>query len=158
MKRFLSILTLLLLGGVLAQANDPVSVRLDIFVVSQVGGEETFAEASTARPGQVVEYRLYARNEDETTLPAGSVVITGPIPEGTTFVANSATEDEQKLTEYSVADDSFGEPPLFIAGEDGARQIAAPTDYRAVRWTLLEPLEPGSEVAFVYRVTVEAED
>lgn len=154
--------TLLVLAALLAslawaQGGDtPVSVRLEIYLVSTVGGEERFTEATTARPGQTVEYRLFAKNESEETLPAGTVVVTGPILEGTTFVANSATPSSDRvLTEYSVDGEVFGEPPLVLPGEGGNRRVAEPTEYTAVRWTLLVPMEPGDEESFVYRVTLD---
>ncbi len=138
-----------LLSAGLAQ-NNPVSVRLEIYVVSLVGGQETFTEATSARPGQTVEYRLFATNNDSTTLPAGTVVVTGPVPDGTTFVANSATVDEaQVLTEYSIDAASYGEEPIII----GTRTAEA-VEYQAVRWTLLFDMEPGQEAMLVYRVTV----
>ena len=156
MKRNLFLLVFVaFLSCALAQNDNPVSVRLEIFVVSEVDGEETFQASDTARPGQVVEYRLFARNESETTLPAGTVVITGPVPDGTTFIANSATPtNERILTEFSVNSTDFGEPPLIVESGD-ERRAAEPADYRAARWTLLEPLEPGSEEPFIYRVTVD---
>ena len=155
--RVFLLLSMVLGANGLTQDDNPVSVRVEIFAVSQVGGEESFTETTTARPGQVIEYRLFARNEGETTLPAGTVFVTGPVPEGTTFIANSATpKDERILTEYSIDGETFGEPPLIVT-EDGERRSAEPAEYEAARWTLLEPLEPGSEESFVYRVTVEAE-
>lgn len=157
-KTFFCLLTLLATTAALAQdVDNPVSVRLEIYVVSKVGGEETFQKATTARPGQVVEYRLFAKNDGATTLPPGTVVVSGPVPGGTTFVANSATPTSDRvLTEVSVDGETFGngDAPLIIAAPDGTRRPAAPADYTLVRWTLLSPLEPGQEEPFVYRVTV----
>lgn len=154
--------SLLLLASlpVLAQDN-PVAVRFEIYVVSEVTGDdgtkqESFVEATTARPGQVVLYRLFAQNNGDTTLPAGTVEIIGPVPEGTVFVPNSATPtSERVLTEFSAdGGETFSEPPVLVEGDDG--QVAAdPAEYDAVRWTLVEPMEPGVEEAFFYRVTVK---
>lgn len=152
---------LLILLGVLccltlAQNDNPVSVKLEIFVVSEVDGQEKLTAATTARPGQIVEYRLTARNEGETTLPAGTVVITGPVPDGTTFVANTATpSSETLLTEYSINGETYGEPPLIVETDTAERTVAEPNLYKAVRWTLLEPMEPSRESAFIYRVLVD---
>lgn len=152
---------LLILLGVLccltlAQNDNPVSVKLEIFVVSEVDGQEKLTAATTARPGQIVEYRLTARNEGETTLPAGTVVITGPVPDGTTFVANTATpSSETLLTEYSINGETYGEPPLIVETDTAERTVAEPNLYKAVRWTLLEPMEPSRESAFIYRVSVD---
>lgn len=149
------------LAAVAVAQDDPVDVRLEIFVVSQVTNDdgtrgERFSPATSARPGQTVEYRVFAENVSDETLPAGIVVLYGPIPVGTRFVENSATpSSERVLTEFSAdGGDTFSEPPVFIgAGED--RKIAPAADYTAVRWTLLEPMEPGDEVTLVYRVVVE---
>jgi uncharacterized repeat protein (TIGR01451 family) len=161
MKRIFLWVPIAFLSVILAQNNNPVSVRLEIFVVSQVTQEdgsvkETFKPSQTARPGQTVEYRLFAKNEDETNLPAGTVVITGPIPDGTTFVPNSATPNSDNLlTEYSADGENFqnSDSPLMVE-KDGKKEIVDPTLYKAVRWTLLTELQPQQEVEFVYRITV----
>lgn len=141
-------------------ATNPVAVDLEVYVVSQVTRddgtrEERFTAATEARPGQVVEYRLIVRNVGEETLPAGIVVVTGPVPEGTQFVPFSATpSDEGLLTEHSAdRGTTFAEGNVFV-GEGDQRRIADPTQYDAVRWTLLEPFEPGQQRVLVYRVTV----
>ncbi|MCA9838093.1 MAG: hypothetical protein KC422_14340, partial [Trueperaceae bacterium] len=72
-KQIFSLLLILLVGFGFAQSDNPVAVRLEIYVVSTVNGQEEFKESTTARPGQVVEYRLYATNNGDTTLPPGSV-------------------------------------------------------------------------------------
>lgn len=141
-------------------AVNPVAIELEVYVVSQVTRddgtrEERFTEASEARPGQTVEYRLIVRNVGDETLPAGIVVVTGPVPEGTQFVAFSATpSDEGLLTEFSAdRGTTFYETNVFV-GQGEQRRIAEPTSYDAVRWTLLEEFEPGQAFTLVYRVTV----
>lgn len=149
------LLLLGLFGSGFAQDN-PVSIRLEIFVVSVVDGEERYTPATTARPGQVVEYRLFATNVGDTTLPPGTVVLTGPIPEGTKYVANSATpSSERLLTEYSADGGRSYDETLVFVGADDDRRLAEPAEYTAVRWTLLVDMEPQTEEAFFYRVTVE---
>jgi uncharacterized repeat protein (TIGR01451 family) len=155
---FLSLFALFI--PVFAQSNE-VSIRTEIFVISQITGAdgavtEEAKPATTARPGQIVEYRLVARNETDTTLPAGTVVITGPVPSGTTFVPDSATpKSERILTEYSADGTNFtdADSPI-LSGSGDNRTVVDPTAYQAVRWTLLVPFEPGQEETFVYRVTV----
>ena len=143
-----------------AQEN-PVSVDLEIYVVSEVTAadgsvSERFEQAGSARPGQTVEYRLVVTNQDDTTLPEGTVIVTGPVPESTTFIANSATPSSANvLTEYSLDGSTFSEPPLFTNNDSGDQVTADPSAYRGVRWTLLTPFEPGQQTTLVYRVTVE---
>ena len=166
-KGFLYLILCLLAGAALAQAQtggagaNPVSYRLESYVVSQVTGDdgnqrETFTEATTARPGQVVEYRLFVQNVGDTTLPPGTVVVTGPVPTGTSYVDDSATPtSEEVLTEFTAGGQTYSEPPLIVTGTGGGQNAVTPTSYTAVRWTLKQPLEPGQEEPFVYRVTVQ---
>lgn len=151
MRKYLAVLLLLLTGLAFAQGDNPIGVRIEAYIVSQVTAEdgtatERFSESSTGRPGQVVEYRVFATNNDATTLPAETVKVNGPIPEASTYVDGSATPSSERIrTEFSLDGDSFSEAPETTEG---------PSAYQAVRWTLLTPLEPGQEERFVYRVTI----
>jgi uncharacterized repeat protein (TIGR01451 family) len=143
-----------------APAAEPVSISLEIYVVSQITRddgtrEERFAEATEARPGQTVEYRLFVRNVSQETLPAGIVVVTGPVPEGTQYVPNSATpSSDDVLTEFSAdGAGTFSEPPVIVTRDD-TRSVADPTAYDTIRWTVLVDLEPDQEIPLVYRVIV----
>ncbi len=152
-KRLLAFVVVVLLGLVFAQTDEgqsddnPVSVRLEIYVVSVVNGAEQFKESSTARPGQTVEYRLFAVNNGDTTLPSGAVAVTGPVPESTAYVADSATPtSERVLSEYSSNGTDFVESPVVATSDGGI--------ITAIRWTLQADMEPGQEEGFVYRVIV----
>ena len=132
----------LLAGAALAQAQtggagaNPVSYRLESYVVSQVTADdgsqqETFTEATSARPGQVVEYRLFVQNVGDTTLPPGTVVVTGPVPTGTSYVDGSATPtSDQVLTEFTADGQTYGEPPLIVAGTGGGPERRHPHELR----------------------------
>lgn len=149
----------LLAGHALAQ-GDPLSTRMEIYVVSHVTRddgtrEERFTESTEARPGQMVEYRIFVRNVSDTTLPAGLVQIRLPIPEGTEFVPNSATPSSDRvLTEFSAdRGNTFSAPPVIV-GDGDQRRTAEPTSYDEVRWTFFIELEPDQEEVLVYRVIV----
>ncbi len=144
----------------LAQGTGPVVIDVEIYLVNQVTRddgtrEERLTPTTEARPGQTIEYRLIARNVGDETLPAGIVVVTGPVPTGTQFLPNSATpSDDGLLTEYSAdGGQEYFETNVFV-GEGAQRTIADPTAYTTVRWTLLGTMEPGDEVVLVYRVVV----
>ena len=137
--------------------NDSVST--EIYIVSLVtlddgSREERFTAATSAIPGQVIEYRIFATNTGETTLPAGRIQVLGPVQDGMEFVAGSATpSSERVLTEFSADGAVFGVQPILVGtGED--RRIVEPAEFKAVRWTLLVPMEPGQEEPFFYRVTL----
>lgn len=150
-KLFAALFVCLVFSLALAQDDNPVGVRIEAYIVSQVTADdgtttERFSESSTARPGQVVEYRVFATNNDEITLPAESVTVLGPIPESSTYVPGSATPtSERARTEFSLDGEAFSGTPESAEG---------PSAYRAIRWTLLTPLEPAQEERFVYRVTI----
>lgn len=150
MVKLVMVLLLSILGMGFAQDN-PITVRIEAYIVSQVTAEdgsvtERFTESTTARPGQVVEYRVFATNTDETTLPAESVSVVGPIPDSATYVDGSATPTSERVrTEFSLDGQTFSEAPETTEG---------PSAYQAVRWTLLVPLEPAQEEEFSYRVTI----
>lgn len=137
--------------GVAWAQDNPIRVGIEAYIVSQVTAEdgsitERFSESTTARPGQVVEYRVSATNTDETTLPAESVSVLGPIPESATYVDGSATPTSERVrTEFSLDGETFAAAPETTEG---------PSAYGVIRWTLLVPLEPGQEERFVYRVTI----
>jgi len=140
--------------------GDPLAYRIEIYVVSHVTRddgtrEERYTQSSEARPGQTVEYRVFIENVSDTTLPAGLVQIRLPIPEGTEYVANSATpSSERLLTEFSAdRGATFSEPPVII-GSDDQRRTAEPSSYDEIRWTFFIELEPGQEETLVYRVIV----
>jgi uncharacterized repeat protein (TIGR01451 family) len=152
----LSVMLVLALGlaglwGTASAQDNPIRVDIEAYIVSQVTADdgsvtERFTESTTARPGQVVEYRVAATNTDETTLPAESVSVLGPIPDAATYVDGSATPTSERVrTEFSLDGETFAAAPETTEG---------PSAYAAVRWTLLVPLEPGQEERFVYRVTI----
>jgi uncharacterized repeat protein (TIGR01451 family) len=160
--------TLVMLAGVAfaeadaprAAPDDPLAYRLEIYVVSHVTRddgtrEERYTEASEARPGQMVEYRIFVTNVSETTLPAGLVQVRLPVPEGTEYVPNSATPSSDRLlTEFSAdRGRTFSEPPVLIGNEE-RRSVADPTTYDEIRWTFFIELEPDQEETLVYRVIV----
>lgn len=137
-------------GPAFAQEN-PITTRVEAYIVSQVTADdgsvtERFSESTTARPGQVVEYRVFATNTDETTLPPESVSVLGPVPDSATYVDGSATPTSERVqTEFSLDGEAFSEVPETTEGA---------STYRGIRWTLLVPMEPEQEEGFVYRVTI----
>lgn len=148
------------------QGPGPVEVMLDSYLVTVVtledgSTEERFEANEQAFPGQILEYRLDVSNVSDEALPPTGVTIVGPIPDGTSFVAASATLDPDRFRfEASIdAGNTFVEPPVIItvtndAGEE-EQVVVDPTAYQAIRWTILEALEPGTSVNLIYRVRID---
>lgn len=129
----------------LAQPN-PIEFTSEILQVHPWGDLEP---ATTAEIGAVVEYRVFAENTSATTLPAGRVQIVGPIHEGMQLVPGSPTPSSRRvLREYTIDGSTF-------SGDEN-RTATEWANIRAIRWTLLEPMEPGAIEVFVYRIVVGA--
>jgi len=159
-------LTLLSLTPAFTQVTNPLAVTLEAYVVTVItkedgATEEHFTEATEVEPGQVIEFRLLVQNQGEATLPTGTVMVTGPVPAGTRYLANSATPSSDVARTAFTADggQTFSEPPVIITivNADGEPEevIAPPEQYTAVRWVVLTPLEPAQTLEFSYRVTVQ---
>lgn len=153
-------------AAVRAQAAQPEVVGVDLaaFVVSEETRDdgrvvETFTVAEAVFPGQVIEYRLLATNRSAAVIPAGRLVLVGPVPPQTRYLADSGTVDgpDWRL-EASLDGDTFAEPPLVVIETDAdGREVEAEADpgtYRALRWVVLRALQPGEQLEFRYRVVV----
>lgn len=144
---------------VAAAQQSPISFASEIYIVTEVPGadgtvEEVLTPATTAIPGQVVEYRVHATNSGAVTIAAGRVQILGPIQAGMEFVEGSATpSSEHVLTEFTVDGETFSRGPL-LTGAGVNRRVVDPREYRTIRWTLLEPMEAGQTEVFTYRVRI----
>lgn len=164
MKQVLLGLALLLIWPGLAFAQDGVEVALEAFIVTTVTGDdgettEEFQQADTARPGQIVEYRVVVTNISGETLAAASVAVTGPVPANTIYIDGTATTSDAYRTEFSAdGGAAFSIPPVMImvTNDDGEEEevIADPAQYNAARWTFLEALEADTVHTLVYRVEV----
>lgn len=145
--------------------DEPVKVTLEGYLVNVVTKEdgtqeEEFVEATEARPGQVVEYRVIVTNASDETLPASNASVIGPVPATTTYMADSATATgAEALLEFSADNKvSFAEKPLIEKeNAEGEKELeeALPEEYTDTRWTILVPLEPQQILTFKYRVTVK---
>jgi uncharacterized repeat protein (TIGR01451 family) len=147
-----------------AQTSEPLEVKLEGYLVNVVTKddgtkEETFIEATEARPGQVVEYRVIVTNIGNETIAASNALLTGPVPTTTTYIANTATASsaEARLEFSADGGATFAEKPMIEKENDqGEKELveALPEDYTATRWAILIPLEPQQTHTFTYRVTV----
>ncbi len=156
---------LLFLGCLaLAQTGEPLNVSLEAYVVTVITNddgskEEQFSKASTARPGQIVEYRLVVVNNSNETLPGGNAYITGPVPASTDYLAETATAPSDKARLEFSADGgvTFADKPMVMKkNEQGEEELVEvkPEEYTDARWQLLQALAPQETLTFSYRVTV----
>ncbi len=154
----------LLLGCLVgAQTGEPLNVSLEAYIVTVItkddgSKEEQFSAASTARPGQIVEYRVVVVNTSNDTLPGSNAYITGPVPASTDYLPETATVSEKATLEFSAdGGQSFADKPMVMKkNEQGEEELveAKPEEYTDARWQLLQALAPQETLTFSYRVTV----
>ncbi len=162
-----SILLTLFLSVSSAYADEPISVTLEPFSISQeTSGEEILQSTDTVDPGEVLEYRLTMSNNDKCVeqnsgdCALQGVVATAPIPEGTTYLGDSASTVQGASLEVSIDGGQTweAEPVVrMIEEEDGSSRnvVISPTKYTNLRWLLEEPLTPEKKKVFTYRVLVQ---
>ena len=138
-------------------------MNLEAFLVDSVTQddgtvEEVFLQADTARPGQLVEYRVLVKNISDALVSSGSSVVTGPVPAGTTFLAGSASSEDAEVMFSADGGQSFSMPPVMImvTNDEGEEEEveASPEMYTAVRWRILKDMAADEEMILIYRVTV----
>ena len=138
LKRALAgaLVVLVLPASVVAFAQSGLDVSLTARRVAvDAKGRETFAPATEAKPGQVVEYRAAYRNPGAASLR--EVQATLPIPQGTEYLASTA-RPAQPLA--SLDGRTFAAMPLtrkvkLSNGSVVVKEIPV-SEYRYLRWSL----------------------
>ncbi len=171
-----------LMGIALTAMPSTVEVGLEVFLVTldPESNEEVLEPTEVARPGDLLEYLLWAHNDGEE--PAEGLLLVGPVPDHTELQAHwyeailsflDTGEDppvfavrkqegeepevrymgEDALPEFSMDDgESFSSPPVKVE-IDGEMERATADMFSHVRWTL-GPLAPGQRVEIRYRIRV----
>lgn len=133
-----------------AQQTDPIETRLEARkIVRAADGNETFAPATAAKPGDVIEYAATYRNV--TRQPVRNLEATLPIPGNTEFVPGSAQPVAPKA---SVDAQAWGDVPLKRKVMRDGREVEeqVPTrEYRYLRWF---PGELGADKSLTFTARV----
>lgn len=135
-----------------AQEKNPVAVNLTAAKVVPKNGKETLQPADKAKPGDVIQYEAVYSNAGATAVQGLQATV--PVPEGLTFVADSA---KPAGAQASLDGKNFQPIPLMreVKKVDGmtVKQDVPLAEYRALRWSI-ESLDPGKKVAVQLRATV----
>jgi uncharacterized repeat protein (TIGR01451 family) len=104
-------------------------------------------------PGDVLRYTIVFENRSGQDAVAGSIVITNPLPAGTTYLAGSAA-GRSTLISFSADGEHFDDPAALTVADPAGSRPAEPQDYRSIRWRFQPRLRPGesSEVSFDVQV------
>jgi uncharacterized repeat protein (TIGR01451 family) len=143
----------------LASASAGLTGALEAYrVVITDQGVEEFLPADNARPADVIEYRLVYSNTGDD--PIQNVLITDPIPIGTTFIHPSASRPEAGRVDFSVdGGKSFHAWPVMVKvkAQDGEEKVveATPDMVTHVRWELGGAIPPEGEVRLKSRTVIK---
>lgn len=145
-------------SGALADEQPALVTHLEGYNVAiDEEGKETFSEAKGVVPGQVIEYRMFFKNQGENAIKQWRPI--GPVPVHTTYVANSAITDVRGDLRVSVdGGNSYEAEPVKRTRTlpDGTVEeyIIPPSSYTHVSWNVKERLSSGETEVFKYRVRV----
>ena len=119
---------------------------------------EISVSADKVMPQDKIEYMLRYRNVGDAA--ASGVSLVGPIPAGTVYLDETASENDAMRPLFSIdGGGSFHKEPVVyvVKNEDGTeeRRIATSDMYTHVMWNVASVLEVGGEVAVSYRVQVK---
>lgn len=132
-----------------------VSAKLTAQRVEIVDGKTQFKPATDGKPGQVIEYSGTYQNNGNAAV--SKLLVTLPVPVGTTYVAGSA--DPALGAQASVDGARFAPVPLMrrIRSIDGTerREPVPLADYRAIRWEI-STLAPKDSTEVKIRVSIDA--
>jgi uncharacterized repeat protein (TIGR01451 family) len=160
-------LALIVAGGVAALAQrqfaSTVSGGRPEIKIVLAGAVERGDEAvpldkvESVRPGEVLRWELTSTNEG--TGAARDYQAVGQIPQGTAFVAGSATAESGSRVTYSIdGGKTFSTQPIIEERQpDGTtKRVAAPVSmYTQVRYEWKDELAAGGRLAASYKVRVK---
>lgn len=121
-------------------------------------GKEYRQPAKVTEPGQVIEYNLSYTNQTQKTL--SGLVVSGPIPANTSYIANSAKTGIQSELLVSIdGGATFESEPVRrqqkMPNGQMATVIIPPERYTNVRWKVKQPIAALGRQLYSYRVKVK---
>lgn len=153
------LLVILAVGAASALAGPNLAGTMEARkIVMGEENREIAVSAENAMPQDKIEYTLRYRNVGDAA--ASGVSLVGPIPSGTVYLDETATEKDEMHPRFSIdGGASFHQAPVtyVVKGENGVeeKKIATADMYTHVMWDVAIALEVGGEVAVSYRVQVK---
>ena len=161
-----AVLCLLVVGGAAAfaqrQYTKAQNGRPEIKVVlsgavERNAGRLPVEKVSSVMPGETLDWTITSQNEGNA--PAHQYKTVGQIPQGTTYIAGSATADGTASVTYSIDNGQTytAQPTIEEKQADGTtKRVPAPVSlYTQVRYEWSDPLADGGKLAASYKVRVK---
>ncbi len=141
-----------------SKVKSPLSSEMKAFVVSKTAsGKEKLSSATSAEPGQTIQYQLTYKNNGEGALKG--LTVTGPVPANTHYLAKSS--QTQVKSEVLVSIDggkTYEREPvkrMQVMADGSKKMVVIPAEkYTHIRWKTKSALQPGGKQLFSYRVKV----
>lgn len=161
-----AMLFLLVLGGIAGYAqnytNGTFELRPELKVVLsgvvERGDNQTnLTEAGKVGSGEVINWTMNTSNSGNA--PAKSHEVVGQIPNGTTFVSDSATSENKAIVSFSVDNGKTfsAQPTISEKQPDGSvKEVPAPVSmYNQIKFHWDTPLAVSAQRNATYKVRVK---
>lgn len=161
MKKIIAaaVIALPLFGLTVTQADVPLLGTMEAFVVEKKDDKEKLIAAQDVEPNQVVEYQLTYTNKGASSISGLTVV--GPVPEGTSYVSNTALADGVANLKVSIDGGlTFESEPVTreVVKENGEviETVISTEQYTHLQWIAQGAIEAeGGKQLYRYRVKVK---
>lgn len=160
-KRFLrafAVTASLVLPLLAVAGSTDLTGSLEAYRVVLTDDGEELLPADSARPSDVIEYRITYRNGGND--PVRNIFITDPIPRGTSYIVETATAPTGGAVAFSIdGGKSYQSWPIMIVRKDEegkeVKVEATPEMVTHIRWIITDTFEPENIVTVSYRTTVK---
>jgi len=148
--RFIRLATALACIGWMTPALAEVALSTTVQELERVVAPDGSVSSQLVAPDKVVpgddmHYTITFRNAGKTAVDAGTVVITNPVPENTTYIGESAFGAGTTIL-FSVDGGAvFRKANELTVVRDGVEVPASANDYTTIRWTFGPALAPGAQ-------------
>jgi len=161
MQKILPVILMLLplLAVSSGHADEPIQGTMKAFVVELDEDKEKLSAATDVEPNQLVEYQLTYTNKGESNIDGLTVV--GPVPEGTSYVSDTANTDVAAALLVSVDGGKTFESEPVVRVEtkssgEVVEKIIPPEQYTHLKWQAENAINAdGGTQFYSYRVRVK---
>ncbi|MDQ8038562.1 MAG: hypothetical protein REI12_14150 [Pedobacter sp.] len=108
--------------------------------------------AQSSAPGEVLIYTLNYKNVGDEK--ATAVNVDNPLPNGTRYLANSASGNDAQINFSIDGGKTYAKPDQLAVQKAGKKAKAEAPDYTNIRWVLGE-VKPGQSGQLGFRAQVE---
>lgn len=148
---------LLMASTLLAQGQPRLEIEISEIKVNQTEAERNGEVDTVYSPGDTIQYTLMAKNTGDGIMTSPEIV--DPIPEGVSYVANSARGEDSQIFFSINSGAQYTEWPILVevSSEDGAQagMTARPDQVTHVKWIIDAQIPPGGQKELSFMVIVE---